>query len=173
MSFCPLFWSMGLASLCFHLHIQIQNSVLMFLKSCLKTYWISTHWTTVKIEFWEFFAAINFSKENNPISSKTVKCLGKGFSKEMEATWMERENSIFPGIENLALSFQKQTQLSLSANGPGKGESKFRNTVLMIHLPLQNPKQPSCLRSMGNHLAAIFSSEIWAASRESGAGGGI
>lgn len=85
---------------------------------------------------------------------------------------MEGENNIIPGTQNLALSFQKQIQLSLSANGPGTGDWKFRNTVLMIHLPLQNPKQPSCLRSMGKHLGAIFSLEMWAASGESGAGGG-
>lgn len=33
---------------------------------------------------------------------------------------MEGENSLFPGTENLALSFQKQTLLSLSASGHGR-----------------------------------------------------
>lgn len=89
-------------------------------KSCLKTHWISTHWKTVKIEFWEVFAEINFSEENSLIFRKTVNFLGKEFSKGLEATWMEGENSLFPGTENLALSFQKQTQLSLSASGPGR-----------------------------------------------------
>lgn len=94
----------------------------MLLKPCLKTHGISTHWKTVKIEFWEVCAAINFSEENNLISRKTVNCLGKGFSKGLKATWMEGENKLFSGTENLALSFQKQTQPSISANGPGTGK---------------------------------------------------
>lgn len=127
----------------------------------------------MKMQFWEVFTAINFSEENNLVSSKIVNGLGKGFSERSEAGWMEEKNQHLRGTENLALSFQKQKKqqtLSLSGNGLGTGQRKFRNIVLMIHPPLQNPKQPSCLGSMGKHLGAIFSLEMWAASRQSGAG---
>lgn len=104
----------------------------MLFKFCLKTHQISSRWSTMKMQFWEVFTAINFSEENNLISSKIVNGLGKGFSEGREAAWMEKEISLSPGTESLALSFRKQTQqqsFSLSGNGCGTGEWKFRNCI--------------------------------------------
>lgn len=165
MTFHLPFWSMGLAGLTTpSFPHSDSNFVLLLRKFCLKTHQISFCFSSLKTQFWEFFTATNFSEENNLTSSKIVNGSGKGFSEGREAAWMEKKIRLSPGTENLALSFQKkktqQQSLSVSGNGCGTGEWKFRNIVLMIHLPWQNPKRPSCLGSMGKHLGAIFSLEM-------------
>lgn len=50
----------------------------------------------MKMQFWEVFTAINFSEENNLVSSKIVNGSGKGFSERREAAWMEEKNQHLP-----------------------------------------------------------------------------
>lgn len=58
--------------------------------------WISSHWPTIKMQFWEVFTAISFWEENNLISSKIVKGLGQEFWEEREAVWMDEKTQHFP-----------------------------------------------------------------------------